>query len=350
MTASSVLVLYNEPLLPLDHPDAESEHTIVYISNQLADILREDGFDVALFGLKDDPAVLWEELRRRRPDVVFNMFEGNLDNTETESYVAALLEWSGVPFTGSKFRTLSLGRAKHLTKQLLRGAGLPTADFFVVESLPVPPWQLSWPAIVKPATQDGSIGVDQTSVVTDQSHLDQRVAQVLETYGPPVLVEEYIQGREFNVALTELPDLKTMPPSEINFTSVPPDKWPILTYAGKWYPGTAEFDLTPPQYPAKISQRLAERLSDLAKQAYRLLGCRDYARVDFRVKANGRPYILEVNPNPEISANAGFAGSLGSADVPHRDFVVQLVRYAMNRCKGPEPTWAMKPAMSGPTG
>ena len=147
-----------------------------------------------------------------------------------------------------------------------------------------------------------------------------------------------------------MPDLKTMPPSEINFTSVPPGKLADSDLCGQMASGTAEFDLTPPQYPAKISQRLAERLSDLAKQAYRLLGCRDYARVDFRVKANGRPYILEVNPNPEISANAGFAGSLGSADVPHRDFVVQLVHYAMNRCKGPEPTWAMKPAMSGPTG
>jgi D-alanine-D-alanine ligase len=337
--APLVLILYNHPLLPDDHPDSDSEHTIVGIADAMADILTAQGFRVSPLGLKQDPSVLWTELKRRKPDVVFNLFEGNLDDTETESYVAGLLQWKGVPFTGSPFPALTLARAKHLTKLLLRGAGLPTADFLVVDHLPVPPCALEWPVIVKPAKQDASVGLHQDSVCTGRDQLEQRVAYILETYGGPVLIEEYVRGREFNVALLELPDLQVLPPAEIVFPEERPGYWPILTYDGKWRPGTAEYDTTPPKFPADIGPRLAQKLGAIAVQAYRALGCRDYARVDFRVKPNGRPYILEVNPNPEISNHAGFAGCLGSADIPHPEFIGRLVRQALSRKGTPRPTF-----------
>src|SRR5262249_37477368 len=114
----------------------------------------------------------------------------------------------------------------------------------------------------------------------------------------------------------------------------------------KWRPGSADYDTTPPKYPADISPRMASRLGVIATAAYRLLGCRDYARVDFRMKPNGRPFILEVNPNPEISATAGFAGCLGSAKILYQDFIVRLVRHALNRPKGPVPNFAMEQALS----
>jgi D-alanine-D-alanine ligase len=342
MTPPLVLVLYNHPLLPPNHPDADSEHSIVDIALKMAQILEGTGeFRTALFGLKQDPSTLWSELRRRKPAVVFNLFEGNVENTNTESYVAGLLEWHGVPFTGSPMQALTLARAKDVAKQLLRGAGLPTADFIAVHELPVPACDLEWPVIVKPAHQDASVGLGQESVCTDQFQLEQRVQTILETYGAPVLVEEFIDGREFNVALIELPELRYLPPAEIMFPRARAGFWPILTYDGKWKPGTDDYEITPPKYPADISPRMAERLGSLAFKAYRLLGCRDYARVDFRMKANGRPYILEVNPNPEISATAGFAGCLGSANIPHQDFIVRLVRYALDRRKGLVPHFAM---------
>lgn len=331
MPAPLVLVLYNQPLLDVDHPDAESEHTIVDIANKLGEILASADFRVTTLGIERDPTVLWRELERQRPSVIVNLFEGNLHNTETESYVAGLLEWSGIPFTGSPAAALTLARNKFLTKVLLRGHGLPTADFMVVQDLPVPPCTIRWPAIVKPATQDASVGLAQESVVTSQSQLEQRVTYILETYGPPVLVEEYVDGREFNVALTELPELRCLPPAEIRFQDRGPGVWSILTYAGKWHPGTAEYDLTPPEYPAKIPASLARELCELAERAYRLLGLRDYARVDFRVDRENRPYILEVNPNPEISQSAGFAGCLASGGIEHRTFIIKLVERALQR-------------------
>lgn len=342
MPAPLVIVLYNHPLLPPDHPDFDSEHTVVKNAIDMATILENDGgYRTALLGLKQDPTVLWTELRRRKPAVVFNLFEGNLDHAETESYVAGLLQWKGVPFTGCPSQALTIARGKHLAKDLLRGAGLPTADCMVVRDLPVPACQLEWPVIVKPAHQDASVGLAQESVCTNQIQLDARVQYILETYGAPVLVEEFIDGREFNVALMELPELRYLPPAEIIFPREREDFWPILTYDGKWKRDSEEYRITPPKCPADITPRLAERLGNIALQAYRLMGCRDYARVDFRVRPNGRPFILEVNPNPDISEDAGFGGCLRTEGIAYRDFIINLVRHAMNRPKGPTPTFAM---------
>jgi D-alanine-D-alanine ligase len=241
------------------------------------------------------------------------------------------MEWLGIPFTGSPFETLTLARKKHLTKHLLLGAGLPTADFYVVDDFPVPECDLGWPVIVKPAAQDASVGVDQGSVVTDQERLNERVAYLLENYGPPVLVEHFIRGREFNVGVIENPDIQVLPVAEILFVDKDPDFWPIVTYDGKWKPGSRDYEATPPKYPATVAPKLKERVEALARAAFRLLGCRDYARVDFRVKPSGKPYILEVNPNPDFSPLAGLSGGLTTAGLTHAQFALDLVKRAIAR-------------------
>ena len=327
-----VVILFNEPVLPLDHPDAASEHEILYTVDTVQDHLARAGYAVDRLGVARDPHALVAGLRRLRPDVVFNLFEGLADDGDTEAHVAGVLEWAGVPFTGSPFQTLSLARSKPLTKRLLRGAGLPTPEFFVVDEPPAPASPLEWPVIVKPAGQDASVGLDQGSVVTSQQGLRERVACLLDAYGPPVMVEQFIRGRELNVAVLEAPELRVLPPSEILFTSSEPDFWPIVTYDAKWKPGSRDYEATPPRYPAEVTARLRERLETLGKAAFRLLGCRDYARVDFRVRA-GKPYILEVNPNPDFSPMAGLAGGLQSAGLTHADFTVQLVQGALARSR-----------------
>ncbi len=328
-----VLILFNEPVLAADHPDAESEHEILYTVDAVHQTLSQADYDVVRLGVSREPHVLVSGLRRLQPDVVFNLFEGLADDGATEAHVAGILEWAGVPFTGSPYQTLSLGRSKHLAKHLLRGAGLPTPDFFAVEEAPAPPCPLDWPVIVKPALQDASVGLDQGSVVTTQHDLNERVASLLDAYGPPVLVEEFIRGREMNVAVIEAPDLRVLPPSEILFIADDPAYWPIVTYDAKWKPGTPDYEATPPRYPADVTPRLCARLESLSRKAFRLLGCRDYARVDFRVRA-GRPYILEVNPNPDFSPSAGLAGGLISAGLTHEHFTLQLVEAALARGRG----------------
>src|SRR5947209_7989803 len=144
MPSAKVLILYNQPVLPEDHPDAVSEHEILYTADAVHQHLSRAGYDVARLGVSHDPAALVSGLRGQRPDVVFNLFEGTADHGQTEAYAAGALQWLGIPFTGSPFETLALARNKHLTKHLLRGAGVPTPEFFVVDSAAVPPCPLEW--------------------------------------------------------------------------------------------------------------------------------------------------------------------------------------------------------------
>ena len=331
MTAPRILILYNEPVLPSHHPDAASEHEVLFTVAAVERGLEEAGFTVGRLGVNHDLACLLHGVQRFRPDAVFNLFEGTGDDSNNEAYAAALLQWLRVPFTGCPAQTLNIARNKVVTKHLLRSAGLPTADFMVIDDAPVPPCSLGWPVIVKPALQDASVGLDQGSVVTAQEQLERRAGWLLERFGPPVLVEEFIQGREFNVGLVELPELTVLPISEILFIDHKAGQWPIVTYDAKWRPDSAEYLATPPSYPAKVTPRLARRLGELAKAAFRLTGCRDYARVDFRVRPPGRPVILEVNPNPDFNPDAGLSGGLQSGGIEHAEFAVQLVRNALGR-------------------
>jgi D-alanine-D-alanine ligase len=331
MHTTRVLILHNEPVLPVGHPDYESEHEILNTVEAVAAHLRDAEFDVRQLRVSTDAGALIAGLRKHRPDVVFNLFEGTGDHGHTEAYVAGILDWAKIPFTGCDSHTLCLARSKHLTKYLFQGAGLPTPIFFVVESLPVLECTLEWPVIVKPAQQDASVGLDQGSVVTGQEQLEERVRWLLESYGPPVLVEEFIRGRELNVGLVEAPDLRVLPVSEVLFLDDDPTFWPIVTYDAKWKPGSRDYEATPARYPAEVSPKLAEKLAGLARRAFRLLGCRDYARVDFRVKPSGRAYLLEVNPNPDFNPTAGLAGGLASAGLTHARFTVDLVRAALAR-------------------
>ncbi len=342
MPKARVMILYNQPVLPRDHIDAESEHSVVAIADEIKKILASGDYETESFPLAADPTVLWHALKERQPDVVFNLFEGNLHNPETESYVTGLMEWFGVPHTGSPLTTLTLARAKHLTKYLLKGAGLATADFFIVDALPVPEAPFDFPVIVKPAKQDASVGVDQKSVCTSQQELADRVEYVLATYGAPVIVEQYIKGREFNLAVIELPDLKAMPPSEIMFRPEKPGTWGILTYDSKWNPGTADYETEQPKFPADLPKPTARKLMRLAEKTFRVMGCRDYARIDFRMNAAGKPFVLEVNPNPEISGDACFASCLKTGNIAYPDFVVRIVEQALSRRHIPTPTFDPK--------
>ena len=336
-----VLVLFNEPTLPPEHPDSDSEHDILFTADAVARILQQAGIAVERLGLRDDPAALLKGLSASNPDAVFNLYEGLAQWGNTEAYVAGLLELLRVPFTGSPTQPLLMCRSKPLTKQLLAGAGLPTAPFFVVEDGPVPRCRIKWPVIVKPGREDASVGIDQASVVTGQKQLEDRVEYIRATYGPSVLVERFVGGREFNVALLERGgELTTLPYSEILFVppAERPDLWPIVSFDAKWRPGTLEFTATPAKNPADVTPELHDRIATLSKRAFELVGCRDYARVDFRLDEEGEPFILEVNPNPCISPLAGLAAGLESAKIPYAEFIVGLVQQALRR--GPSPQLA----------
>jgi D-alanine-D-alanine ligase len=305
----SLLLLYNQPVLPADHPDAGSEHDILETADDTYKSLRKSGFDVTRLAVSYDPQPLLDALKSNRPDAVFNLFEGIATQTGTEVSVAALLEWLNVPFTGCPSACLSLGRDKARTKYLLSAAGIPTPEYLVVDSLPVPRWRKQWPAIVKPACQDASVGIDQNSVVTSQKQLDDRVQFVFANYGGPVVVERFIFGREFHVNMIEGRDAPNSPPRvlplcEIEFTRNEPGHWPVYTFTAKWHENSEEYLAAPVRTAVSINADDFSRLELIAQRAFRVLQCRDYARIDVRMDAEGRFYVLEMNPNPYLNSVA----------------------------------------------
>jgi D-alanine-D-alanine ligase len=332
-----ILVLYNEPVLPADHPEAGSEHDIHYTVAGAGKVLVAAGFDVRKLGISYDPRPLLDELRGHPPDAVFNLFEGLATQTSTEVSVAALLEWLNVPFTGCPSTALALGRDKVRTKHLLAAAGIPTPEYLVIEDAPVPVWAGGWPAIVKPACQDASVGIDQSSVVTTQEQLDERVRYVLRNYGPPVLVERYVPGREFHVNMVEdgatadRPGaLIVLPLAEIVFRHTDPACWNVYTFAAKWYEESEEFKASPLVSPVTLPPAETARLSAVASRAYRLLGCRDYARVDVRMSPEGEFYVLEVNPNPYLDSLA-LVNGLEAIGRTHEQLLVDMTLAALAR-------------------
>jgi D-alanine-D-alanine ligase len=327
-----ILVLYNEPVLPQGHPDYIAEVEVLDNVEAVQQALAEAGYEVARLGATSDPQALLSGLREHQPDAVVNLFEGTQDNNASELYACGLLEWLGISYTGCPFHTLVLARSKHVAKRLFLAEGVPTAPFFVVEQALVRECPLSFPVIVKPAQQDASVGVEQSSVVTDLDGLNRRASFLLEQFGGPVLVEEFIFGREVTVALVEMPDLRLLPATEAVFPDAGPGYWPILSYDAKWTRGSAEYETTDYHFDARMTAELATQVETAARKAFRLLGCRDYARVDFRIRtSDGQPFVLELNPNPDFAPDRALANNLWAAGVGHSEFAVQLVRNALAR-------------------
>lgn len=334
MSAPRILILYNEPTLPADHPDADSEHDVLETADIIARHLQAGGFAVSRLGITTDAPAILEGLRTAKPDAVFNLYEGTAGWGNSEEYVAGLLELLQIPYTGSPTLPMTLCRNKPLAKRLFAGAGIPTAPFFVVEDGTCPPCPLPWPVIVKPGKEDASVGIDQASVCQSQAELEARIDYIRNAYGPSVLVEQLIVGREFHVPVIERDGQRiVLPFSEILFPP-PPDGssiWPIVTFDAKWKPQSRDFAATPAKNPAEVDDRLRNEVSRIVLQTFDLLGCRDYARVDLRIDNTGRPFVLEMNPNPCINPLAGVAAALESAKIPYDQFLFGLVTAALQR-------------------
>ena len=336
MTAPSILVLYNEPVLPVDHPDAHSEHDVLDTVNDTFKVLKAAGFEATKLGINYDPQPLLDHVKKKRPDAVFNLFEGIATQTGTEVSAAALLEWLNVPFTGCPSPALTYGRDKVRAKYILSAAGIPTPDFVVVDAPPVPRWRRPWPAIVKPVFQDASVGIDQNSVVTSQRQLDDRVKFVLATYGAPVLVERFVSGREFHVNMIEERNAPpnappvVLPLCEIAFTNDKPDRWPVYTFTAKWHEQSDEYLAAPVRAPVEIPPDDFARLAVVAQRAFRTLQCRDYARIDVRMDEAGRFFVLEMNPNPYLNSIA-LVNGLVAVGKSHEWMLVEMALAAVAR-------------------
>jgi D-alanine-D-alanine ligase len=265
---------------------------------------------------------------------VFNLCESVYDDTCMEMNIPALLDLLYIPYTGSPPLTLGLCQDKAKVKGILLSQGVHTPRYQVFQRLPKGPEEvhISFPFIVKPIHEDGSLGITRDSVVYEMRGLERQIRYVLEVYRQPALVEEYIDGREMNVGLIELNGkLETLPISEIDYSEFPPGMAKICGYDAKWDPKSIEYQRSKPVCPAPVEPGLKRALESVAMQVYRLFECRDYARVDLRVDREGRPYVIEVNPNPDISPESGMARAIKAYGMTYAEFVQGVVEKALQR-------------------
>lgn len=246
-------------------------------------------------------------------DLAFNLAEGVGGRSEDEARVAALLELAGIPFTGASSETLSLCRRKDRSNAVLRAAGLPVPEWAVVSSGGDGDWA-GFPAIVKPAGEDGSVGIHEWSVVEDRLELRAALARL----GGAGLVQRYVGGRELNVGLV---GSEVLPVAEIEFA----DPQRVVSYAAKWAADSVDDRSTRAVCPARIPARLEQEVLVLGRAAWSAVGGRGYGRVDIRTDEAGRPYVLDINPNPDLAPSAGLARMAAAAGWGYGELVRRII-------------------------
>ncbi|NOZ19458.1 MAG: D-alanine--D-alanine ligase [Planctomycetes bacterium] len=281
----------------------------------------------------DDNA--FESLRKLRPDLVFNIAEGR-HGAGREAQVPALLEMLDIPYTGSDPVTLGICLDKSRAKEILAYHGIPTARFAVVESAHELNGQVSLPAIAKPLWEGSSKGITDDCLLRDRDALRWKVGEMVERYRQPVLVEEYLPGREFTAALLgNGPDARVLPLVEMDFSVLPAGANPIYSYEAKWVWDDPSDPMPVHQCPAEVDEGLQKAVEDTARRAFRVLRCRDWARIDLRLSGDGVPNVIEINPLPGILPNpedhSCFPAASRAAGISYAEMVLAVVREACRR-------------------
>ena len=279
-----------------------------------------------------------ERLRAIRPDIVFNIAEG-FHGVNRESHVPAICEFFGIPYSGSDPFTLTLCLDKARAKETLSFHGIPTPKFAVVENLAdldERTFKLQLPLFIKPLHEGSSKGITDGNLCWDRDHLLAQTKFLLENYHQPVLVEEYLPGKEFTCGVLGNGDeAVVLPLVGMNFEALPKGALPIYSYDAKFVWDRPERPLEIFQCPAKITRELQVAIERVVLDAYRVLGCRDWSRIDVRLDAAGNPNILEVNPLPGIlpdpAENSCLPKAARAAGIGYDELIQSCLRFAASR-------------------
>lgn len=316
--------------------DLKSLESIATIREEIEAIvegLKAKGYEARAVNINDDFGRLLESLTSPRPDVVFNLVESFNGDARQEDRVAALYDLLRIPYTGSPPMALSICQRKGLTKQILESLEIPTPKHALVRKKPIPEEfpGLTFPLIIKPAWEDASLGVDEKAVVDDREHLEDRIERILNEFKQPALVEEFIEGRELGVSVLGNGAPRVLPIEEMDFSDLPDRYRGIITFESKWEPLSEIFHMGKLVCPAELPASVEEEAADIALRTYQALGCRDYARVDMRLDRDNRLFVLEINPNPDLTDGVAFMASAQAAGLSFSDTLEIIVEEALKR-------------------
>ena len=342
MKKEKVLICYNEPASIYENylgkSPAKSEEKIDlsekdFLSQveNIEKILKKKFENVSVLSIgKNIPQAL-TEMKETSPDVIFNFVEAVEGNANYESYIAGIYEILQLEYTGNKALTLGNCLNKPRTKQVLQSFGVRTPNYYLAyfkKKIEEKNFKLNFPVILKLGKEDASIGISEFSVAYDFKSMIKQVNFLFKNYKQDVIIEEYIKGREINAAIL---GNNILPLSEITFKNLPNDLPKIVTYEAKWSAGSVYYKNTVPVCPAKLDEKTKIKIERMALDAFYAMDCRDYARVDFRLSKNNTPYVIEVNPNPDISKDSGFIRSAGAAGISYEEVLYTLAEFALKR-------------------
>jgi D-alanine-D-alanine ligase len=328
-----IIVVYNRDFEGAEaDPENKAREDVESVASHLVGVLESHGWHVTTLGVHDDVAATLGQIRDLAPDVVFNLCESICGDSRFEPLLPLLMEKEGIAFTGSGSLALSLALHKHKAKEILRARKIPTPEALLVSHVDEPV-DLPFPLIVKPSREDASVGIYSESVVKTRGACVERVAHVIAQYRQPALVERYIEGREIYVSLLGRPGAppEVLPFFEIDFSALPPDRPRIVSFEGKWVEGSVEFAGTKPIL-CSLPVKLKDAVTAAARGAFDALELRDYGRVDIRLHADGTPYVIDVNPNCDLSHQAGgFSRAARAAGLTYDDVVLRILDLALAR-------------------
>jgi len=348
----SIAIVYNEPepvvlarhwlmrSQAADSPPVLEDRAEAGVVTQVEEIratLVELGMRPKLCGVRRG-VDLAEFLVRERPNAIFNCCESVGGSAALEMSVAALFDLFGIAYTGSPALTLGIALDKSLAKALFQSAGVPTPAAVAIRTMDELERTATpaFPLIVKPLAEDASIGIETASVVLDRAALTERVRFVCSAFPQGALVEEFIDGRELNVSLlaNSAGVLEPLPVSEVLFEGLDAGTPAIVSYHAKWTVDSPAYLGTPVRCPAALTQPLSDRVCGAALAAAAAVNVRDYGRVDLRVRSSDEAvFVLEVNPNPDLSADAGFMRAARAGGRTYPGTIEQILSCALNRAR-----------------
>ena len=307
----------------------EADAAVLDTARAVGDALRTLGVETEELRVTSSLRGVIAELRRRDVDTVFNLVESIDNDYGREWQVPQLLARHGIAYTGNGSVPLRLCRTKDQARKVLERAGVRVARGLVVrDAAGLSARKLSYPAFVKPARVDGSIGVDAESVVHNLDDLTRRLDKLVASSVPgPFLIEEFLPGKEINVALFPSPDAGFVVPTEIDFSPVPAHLPRFITYDSKWNPESPEY--ASKSVPAQLAPELRAEVESLARRGFAALGGSGYGRVDMRLDAQGRPSVIDVNPNNDIHPEAGLALAAKSVGLSYPDLIARVLMRAV---------------------
>lgn len=324
-------IVHNEPVSS-GSQFSEASLDILFQVEAIESALKELGYASVRIPFTRDIRSFLEAVTKSKVEAALNLCETVDEETTLSGHPAAVLELLGIPFSGSPSISLMLTTDKVTTKRLLRAMGMDTPNYAVCSKEdPACPFDLRYPVIVKPRYEDASIGIDQESVFESAKSLRKGIREFSEKFGD-VLVEEYIGGRELNVSLMGYPSAKVLAVADIDFSEFPEHLYPIVGYRAKWDKASFEYHNTPRRFPHDLHPFLLSAVKRTAVACFKLFMLRDYGRVDMRVDGTGKAYVLEVNANPCLSPDAGFAAAAHHRGMTYSEMVDRLVSFMIQRC------------------